>query len=46
MSTLTYTVTIDLRKIGRFVWQLLQGVFVGLIIFSPVILKAIGWIKG
>ena len=46
MNTMTFTFTIDLRKIGRFFWQLLQGVFVGLIIFSPIILKALGWIKG
>lgn len=40
------TVTIDLRKIGRFLWRLLEGMFVGLIIFSPVLLYGLGWIKG
>ena len=39
-------ITIDLRKISRFLWRLLEGMFIGLIIFSPVLLYGLGWIKG
>ena len=39
-------ITLDLRKIGRILWRFLEGMFVGLIIFSPVLLYGLGWIKG
>lgn len=39
-------ITIDLRKIGRFLWRFLEGMFMGAVIFSPVLLYGFGWIKG
>lgn len=39
-------ITIDLRKIGRFVRRFLEGMQVGLLIFSPVLLYGLGWIRG
>lgn len=39
-------ITIDLRKIGHFIRRFLEGMLVGLLIFSPVLLYGLGWIKG
>ena len=33
-------------KIGRFRKRLAEGLFVGLIIGSPILLYGLGWIKG
>ena len=40
------TITIDLRKIGRIIRRFLEGMLVGLLIFSPVLLYGLGWIRG
>ncbi len=39
-------ITIDLRKVGYFIRRFLEGMLVGLLIFSPVLLYGLGWIKG
>ena len=39
-------ITIDLRKIGHFIRRFLEGMLVGLLIFSPVLLYGLGWIRG
>ena len=46
MQSLTLNLTLDFCKIGHILWRFLEGMFVGLIIFSPVLLYGLGWIKG
>ncbi|ARQ46106.1 hypothetical protein [Oxalobacter formigenes] len=46
MNSYILTITVDLHKIGRFCKRLAEGLFVGLIIGSPILLYGLGWIKG
>lgn len=39
-------ITVDLRKIGSFFRQLAEGMIIGMIVFSPLILDAFGLIRG